>query len=406
MVAKICVVGLGYVGLPVAELCVKKGFDVYGFDVDKKKIDSINKGVSTIMDVKSVIGIKANNDPSIIKKTDIIIVCVPTPVDNKYHPDLKPVISAINLIKDNMTKGALIIIESTINPGVTEEIIKPILEEKFKDGKDYYLAHCPERVNPGDKKWNVENLPRVIGSTTITGLEKAYAFYSSILTSQVMKMSSVKTAEAVKIVENSFRDINIAFVNELAMSFDKIGIDTTEVIKGAATKPFAFMAHYPSCGVGGHCIPVDPYYLIEKAKEMGFTHHFLTLAREINNSMPSYTIKLISDELNKLNKSVKDTKIGILGVAYKGGVSDIRESPAIIIINQLKKMGAELRIYDPYVKEYTNSNLNEVMECDCIVICTEHPEFKEFDYSKVKAVIDGKNCLDKSKIKNYRGIGR
>ncbi len=400
----ICIVGLGYVGLPLAALCVKKGYEVYGYDIDHNKIDAINKGISPVEDVKTVKGVQATTDEKIISKADIIAVCVPTPVDKKYLPNLNPIKSAINSIRDNLKQGSLIIIESTINPGVTEEVIKPILEERWKDGFDYYLAHCPERINPGDEKWNVENLPRVLGSTTDKGLSSAYNFYTSILTSEVKKMSSIKAAEAVKIVENSFRDINIAFVNELAKSFDTLGIDTVEVIKGAATKPFGFMAHYPSCGVGGHCIPVDPYYLIERAKEQGFNHSFLKLAREINKSMPRYTVEIITEELNKQGMAVNGTKIGILGVSYKGNVGDIRESPAFEIIEMLRKKKAELKIYDPYVKDKSNSSLNDVLNCPCVVLLSDHNEFKDLDYSHAKVVIDGKNFLDKSK--NYRGIGR
>ncbi|MGM5483172.1 MAG: nucleotide sugar dehydrogenase [Nanobdellota archaeon] len=400
----VCVVGLGYVGLPLAELCVKKGYSVKGFDTDKKKIDMISNGVSPVEDVKSVEGIEASVNPEIISDADIIAICVPTPVDKKYHPDLKPLISACENAKNYMKKEALIIIESTINPGVSEEVVKPIFGGN--DGEDYFLAHCPERINPGDKVWNVENLPRVLGSTTEKGLEKAYEFYSNILTGEVRRLSSIKVAEAVKIVENSFRDINIAFVNELAKSFDLMGIDAVEVINGAATKPFGFMAHYPSCGVGGHCIPVDPYYLIEQAKMNGFNHSFLRLAREINKSMPGYTVEIIADELNKISMPVKGTKIGILGVSYKGNIADVRESPAFDIIKLLKAKGGEVKVHDPYVKEYSDSELNEVLECDCVVVCSNHDSFKELDYSKCKVVIDGKNYLDRNKIKNYKGVGR
>ncbi len=403
---KICIVGLGYVGLPLAALCARKGHEVIGLDINQANVDKINQGISTIADVKDITGVKATTDSSDISDVDVFCICVPTPVDAKHVPNLNPVKSAVTTVRDNMKTGALIVLESTINPGVSEEIVKPILDEKFTDGSEYFLAHCPERINPGDKKWNVENLPRVLGSTTAEGLEKAYKFYDSILTSDIRKMSSIKSAEAVKIVENSFRDINIAFVNELAQSFDKLGIDVVEVINGAATKPFAFMPHYPSCGVGGHCIPVDPYYLIERAKEFGFTHSFLALAREINNSMPEYTVKILMEELNEIEKSIKGTSIGILGLSYKGNVSDLRESPSFEIIKILETKGAKLKIYDPFVLGKSNSTKEEVLSCDAIIVCTNHTEFKDYDYSKVEVVIDGKNFLDKSKVKRYRGIGK
>ena len=420
---KVCIVGLGYVGLPLLCLSMEKGYKTYGLDIDKEKIELINKGISPIKDkfleekLKSLKGIDTTTDSAVLKKSDIIIICVPTPIDSQYNPNLKPLQSAAETVSKELKKNDLVVIESTVFPGTTEEIVKPILEKSgLKAGKDFYLAYCPERVDPGNKKWNVDNLPRVIGALSKKGLKEAAEFYRSITSSEVLELNSVKAAEATKIMENTFRDINIAFVNEMAKSFDCMGIDITEVIKGASTKPFAFMPHWPGCGVGGHCIKVDPYYLISRAKENGFTHRFLNLAREINNSMPHYTIGKVIEGLNEIDKSVKDTKITVLGLAYKGGVDDMRESPALEIIDELKKLGADLKVFDPYIPEKSNvSDLNEALNAECIVIATDHPEFKsirpeEIKKKGIKVVIDGKNCLDKAGIVSlgivYKGIGR
>jgi UDP-N-acetyl-D-glucosamine dehydrogenase len=420
----VCVVGLGYVGLPLLCLCIEKGYKTYGFDINEKSVDLINNGKSPIKDkfleekldkLKDKIDVATN--PEVIRNSDIIIICVPTPIDSHYNPDLKPLEKAAKTVSENFKNGDLVVIESTVFPGTTEEIVKPILEKSgLKAGKDFYLAYCPERVDPGNKKWNVSNLPRVVGALTKEGLKLSSDFYRSLTSSEVLELNSIKAAEATKIMENTFRDVNIAFVNEMAKSFDRMGIDITEVIKGASTKPFAFMPHWPGCGVGGHCIKVDPYYLISRARENGFNHQFLNLTREINNSMPHYTVEKVIEGLNEIDKSVKDTKITVLGLAYKGGVDDMRESPALEIIDELKKLGADLKVFDPYVLDKSIVNdLDEALDAECIVIATDHPEFKalrpaELKEKGIKVVIDGKNCLDKKGIKAlgiiYKGIGR
>lgn len=397
----VCIIGLGYVGLPLAELCLKKGYKVYGLEVDSSKIKRIKNNFPNII----------LNDPKAIAKSDIAIICVPTPVDHNKKPDLSCVISASKEVAKGLHKGMLVVMESTVNPCVTEEDVQPILENTgLKAGADFDLAHCPERINPGDPKWHVGNIPRVIGATTKEGCRRAKAFYEGILDAPVKEMSSIKAAEAVKIVENSFRDVNIAFVNELAKSFTKFGIDITEVIEGAKTKPFSFLAHYPGCGVGGHCISVDPYYLIEKAMTLGFDHKLLKLAREINNSMPFHTVDLVVNALNEAGKSVKGSKIGILGLAYKGGIEDLRESPALEIVEELKKRNANLLIHEPYVPHLSNATAEEAINnTDIVVLLTSHPEFKDMDYSRAKIVIDGRNFLDKENIAKqtkYIGIGR
>jgi len=422
----ITVIGVGYVGLPLACLLATKKYKVYGLDTNKTLVDKINKGIPPINDslvVKSLAKIvpeylRATQDAKVIGKSDIVIVSVPTPVDKSYQPDFEPIIKATETIAKNLKKGQLIVIESTINPGVSEEIILPILEkQKFKAGKDFYLAHVPERINPGDPKRDVSNLPRNVGAVTKKGLKRAIDFYESIIDAPINPMNSIKAAEATKTIENAFRDINIAFVNELAKSFDQLGIDIVEVIKGASSK-FSFMPHWPSCGVGGHCIPVDPYYLIQKAEAVGFSHDFLKLARRINNNMPNYTVELLQDALNELKLPIKNTSIGVLGISYKANIGDTRESPSFKIIEQLEKMGAKIITFDPFVKKHsTEKSLKDILKKSvAIIVATDHSDFVNMidgdilKESKVKLVIDGKNCLDKNNIEacgiKYKGIGR
>ena len=423
----VTIVGLGYVGLPLACLCSEKGYKVYGFDVDKNKIDLVNKSQSPIGDeyianklknLSNKIHATINADEC-VPNSDFVIVCVPTPVDKNNSPDLTALMSSVSTISKHIKQGALLVIESTIYPGTVEEIVVPMLEkQKFSIVKnDIFVAHCPERIDPGNKKWTIEILPRVVGGTTKEATKKAAEFYRSIIEASVTEVSNLKTAEATKIMENTFRDVNIAFVNEMAQSFDKAGIDIMEVIQVASTKPFAFMAHYPGAGVGGHCIAQDPYYMIERGKQLGFDHEFLKLARKINNHMPHYTVELLENELKKLKKSVKGAKVGVLGLAYKANVDDIRESPAFEVINILKAKSADVFVFDPHVKSGSNVNdLDELLnKSDYVILVTDHKEFKEMDLEKLKkhkihVVIDGRNCLDKEKIKSmgiaYHGIGR
>ncbi len=419
----VCVVGLGYVGLPLAMRSLERGYGVIGFDLDEKKNRLINQGKNPIEEkflenYFKNFQLRATSDEKEIKKADIVLICVPTPVDEKFFPDLRPVKGATELVARNLKKGALVVLESTVNPGVSEEVVAPILEVAgHKIGEDVFLAHCPERINPGDENWNVTNIPRVVGSFEKKGLKMAKDFYESIVDGPIRPMKSIREAEAVKIVENSFRDINIAFVNELAKSFDKLDIDVRDVILGAATKPFAFLAHFPSCGVGGHCIPVDPYYLIERAKESGFDHKFLRIAREINNSMPEYTVEKLQDALNEIKLPMKGTKVGLLGISYKANVDDVRESPSLKIMELLKKYGCDFQVFDPHIlSKSTVKNLEAILKkSQALILATNHDEFLDIDGPMlkkfgVKIVIDGKNCLDKQKIKKsgiiYKGIGR
>ena len=420
----ISVIGLGYVGLPLALLADKNGYQVIGIDTDDTKVELINKKLSPFVDEEISEQLKnskmeATTDFSEVKESDIITICVPTPVYENNMPNLEPVKNACKNIAPFMKKGQLIILESTVNPGVSEDVVLPILEKEsgLKCKEDFYLAHCPERINPGDENWNVENINRVVGAFCKTGLSMAVDFYKTILTGSVKPMNSLKEAEAVKVVENSFRDINIAFVNELAISFSHLDIDVVNVIEGAATKPFAFMPHFPGCGVGGHCIPVDPYYLIEYAKKNGFDHDFLSLARRINSKMPKFTAKQVMYGLNENKISINKTKVAVLGLSYKPNIDDCRESPSFEIIEKLKKYGANVSIFDPFVLDKsTVKSLDEaVTDAQAVVIATSHDVFKELtpDYfvkNGVKVIVDGRNCLPKDEfIKagiTYKGIGR
>jgi len=420
---KVCIIGLGYVGFPLAVLCSSKGYEVYGFDKDEEKLQRIEKRENIVDEpyLEKLLpksNIQIIRDEKKIAECDINIICVPTPVNEKHYPDLSFVESASALVAANLKPGSLVIVESTINPGVCEEVVRPIFERAgHKVGQDVYISHCPERIDPGNAKWNVTNIPRVVGSFDPIGLQMSLDFYRSVIDAEIMPMKTIREAEATKIIENSFRDINIAFVNELARSFDLMDIDIVNVIRGAATKPFAFLAHWPSCGVGGHCIPVDPYYLIEKAKEHDFDHRFLRIARSINNDMPLYTVELLQDALNEIEKSFKGTSIGVLGVSYKADVGDLRESPALKIIELLKENGADLQIFDPYVPEKsTVKSIDELLDkSEAVVLTADHRQFLEiapekFKENGIRVIIDGKNCLNKDKLIElgiiYKGIGR
>jgi len=417
----VTVVGLGYVGLAVACLCTHK-YNVIGADIDKNRISLIEKGICPIKDEQLENEIKklngklqvTTNIEEAVSKSDIVLICVPTPVDTNHIPDLTALKSATTSVSKAMKENTLVIIESTIFPGTTEEVILPIL--KKSSISKFYLAHCPERIDPGNKDFTIEKIPRVVGGIDKESSTEAFKFYETIMGStNTIELSSVKAAEATKMMENTFRDVNIAFINEMAKSFDKAGIDIMEVIEGAKSK-FSFMAHYPGAGVGGHCIPVDPYYLIEKAKSIGFSHKFLSLAREINNSMPAYTVELLENELKKLNLEIKDAKVGVLGLSYKADVDDTRESPAFEIIKILKEKNVNVLVFDPYVqKDSSADSFDEILnKSDYIILVTNHNEFKNMENklkeNNIKIVIDGRNCLDKEKIKSlgiaYHGIGR
>lgn len=422
---KVAVLGMGYVGLPLALAIRRKtNVDVVGFDPNAEKVQKILNNICPIEDSQAeedlrTTELKVSTHDEIIEGSDIYFVCVPTPVLDDYTPDLRPLQSAIHTISKYLQRGQVIVIESTINPGVCDEMVIPMLQELtgLKVVADFDVVHCPERINPGDPKWNVYNIPRNIGSSNPLTTKRIADFYRRFINAEINEMPDLKATEATKIIENTFRDINIAFVNELAKSFEVLGIDIMAVIKAASNKPFAFMPHYPGCGVGGHCIPVDPYYLIDRAKKSGFDHKFLKLAREINNSMPSYTVDHLVDALNELFLSVNGTRIALLGLSYKPNLGDLRESPALKIKHILEQKKANLVVFDPYVPQLSNvSSLEDALtNTVAILLATAHKDFSILtpDYlSKfgIKIVVDGRNFLDKDGIIArgiiYKGIGR
>lgn len=404
----VSIVGLGYVGLPLAQLFIEKGFVTYGVDANPLRVNEIARLNLDFADVT----IGFNN----VHKSDIVVICVPTPVYADKTPDVSIINSCLQQVAGQLKPGQLLIIESTVHPGYCEDIAVPILEKcsQLRVGEDVFLAHCPERINPGDKKWNVKNIPRVLGGINNKSLKLAEECYGSILDAEVHLMKSITEAEAVKIVENTFRDINIAFVNELAMSFEKTGIDITNVIAGASTKPFGFMAHYPSIGVGGHCIPVDPYYLIESAKNRGYNHRFLSLAREINEGMVAYLFKKIENAIEEQNLDRDGLKLVVLGIAYKQNQSDTRESPGIRFAKHAKNNRYEVKMYDPYVNDKSDfKSVDQALSwADVAVIATAHDEFRElsmanFEEMGVKIVTDGQNILENNTSEiAYIGVGR
>lgn len=416
----VAIIGLGYVGLPLACECASEGIETMGIDVDQEKIQKIENGVCPVDDevterrFKEVHeDIDVSDDYSRISESEIVVVTVPTPVSDSKEPNYDFVKSSMKSISDHISEDTLVILESTVAPGTSSKLVTPILEDSgYEVGEDIYLAYCPERIDPGNEEWTIKNIPRVLGAKSSRGLEKAKEFYDVALEAEMNTVDNLESAEASKVVENSFRDVNIAFVNELAKSFDKMGIDTKEVIEAASSKPFGFMPHWPGCGVGGHCIPVDPYYLIDQAESSGFQHDFMQLARDINNSMTFYAVEKLQNALNRHKKPLKDTKIALLGLAYKGGVGDTRESPAIEIKELLLEKESEVRAFDPYVeKESDFSSLEDAVQwAEVIVVGTEHEEFKTLESMNLRnidVVVDGKNILDNEEIdSDYLGIGR
>ena len=422
---KVSIIGLGYVGLPLALAIERsKKYEVVGFDISEKQVKKILKKECPITDDIAdkdlqELDLHATTDEKEIDNSDYYIICVPTPVLDDYTPDYTPVISAGTTIAKHLKKGSTVILESTVNPGTCEEILLPVLakESGMKAVKDFNIAMCPERINPGDPKWNVYNIPRNIGSLIPEKTKEVADFYRDFLEGDINEVSSLKVAEATKIVENAFRDINIAYVNELAKSFDAMGIDLIETIKGSSNKPFAFLTHWPSRGVGGHCIAVDPYYLIKRAAESGFDHRFLKIAREVNNSMPLYTVSRLQEGLNEVEKAVKGTKVALLGLSYKANIADLRESPCLEILDILKSMGAKVKVFDPFVLDMSDvKSLDELLDgSEAVILGTYHNVFGDLTEEilkrkNLKVVVDGMNKLDKERLESegiiYRGIGR
>ncbi len=409
--AKLGVIGLGYVGLPLCLEMAKAGFDVTGIDIDEDKIKKINKGISYILDVKnkslSQIVRKrkfaATADFEILKELDAVSICVPTPLRKTKDPDISFIISAVVKVKKYLHTGQLIVLESTTYPGTTNEIILSELEKTgLKVGKDFYLAFSPERVDPGNRFYNTKNTPKIVGGVTKECTKIAKLLYEQFVDT-VIPVSSTQSAEMVKLVENTFRSINIGMVNEMALMCNKLNIDVWEIIDAAATKPFGFMPFYPGPGLGGHCIPIDPHYLAWKLKTLNYNARFIELAEEINSYMPNFIVEKIIDGLNKIKKSANGSKILVLGVAYKSDINDVRESPALDIINLLRFKGASVSYNDPYVHELKIDSIclksvklsgESLKKYDCIAIITNHSGYNyKWIVKNSKLIIDTRNAL-------------
>jgi len=414
--ARVGVIGLGYVGLPLAVEFAKAGFDVTGFDVDGSKVTELNAGRSYILDVKTediaacvkAGRLRATTDMSKLGEMDAVDICVPTPLRKTKDPDMSYVVSAAEEIAKYIHPGMLIVLESTTYPGTTAEVLQPMFEARgLTVGDDFYLAFSPERVDPANEKFNTRNTPKVVGGTTPACSEVAAALYS-VAVDTVVPVSSTQVAEMVKLLENTFRAVNIGLVNEIALMSHRMKIDVWEVIDAAKTKPFGFMPFYPGPGLGGHCIPIDPFYLSWKAKQSGFECRFIELAGHVNGSMPEYVVERISEALNTRKKAVNGARIHLFGIAYKKDVSDMRESPALDILQLLHRRGAELSYTDPYVPSLQEGpvSLRSIAEdavdgIDCAVIATDH---KAFDYAvmpqRFPLIVDTRNALKGNRANN------
>ena len=412
------VVGLGYVGLPLAVEKAKAGFKTIGFDVQKEKVNLVNEGHNYIGDVvdtdleKLVKDgmLSATTDFSFVKDVDFIAICVPTPLDEHQQPDISYVKNSTIEIAKYMTKGTMVVLESTTYPGTTEELIKPLLEEGsgLKCGEDFYLGFSPERVDPGNKEFKTKNTPKVVGAIGKDATEVISAMYRAVLEGDVYEVSSPAVAEMEKILENTYRNINIGLVNELAILCEKMNISLWEVIDAAKTKPYGFQAFYPGPGLGGHCIPLDPYYLSWKAREIGFHTSMIESSMMINDKMPEYCVERAMRILNNHKKALNGAKVLVLGVAYKQDIDDYRESPAIPVIDLLKEHGAAVEFYDPYIKSYKENGMvvtgldsidgNVVASYDLVMVTCGHTNV---DYNMIQqnaaAIFDTRNAMNNIK---------
>ncbi len=421
--AKIGIIGLGYVGLPLIVEFAKAGFHCYGIDINKKHIDTLKRGRSYILDVPSKDiapliksgRLRPTTDYAIIRKLDAIVICVPTPLSKTKEPDISYILSAVKSITRYRKRGQLIILESTTYPGTTNEIVLPMLRSKsFKCGREFFLAFSPERVDPANKYYKTKDIPKVVGGINKSSGLLARALYERIV-KKVYLVSSTKTAEMAKLLENTFRSVNIALVNEIALMCNKLGLDTWETIEAAASKPFGFMPFYPGPGIGGHCIPLDPIYLAWKARLHGFEAKFIDLADRINSGMPEYVVSRITEALNDRTKTIKGAKVHILGVSYKKDVSDTRESPALEIMRLLKDRGAKISYSDLHVKSCNigkdrlrslDPTAATLRSKDCVAIITDH---SAYDYKKIakysKIIFDARNAT-KGILKRKRSVIR
>jgi len=418
------VIGLGYVGLPLAVKLAEADIDVLGIDVDEDKVKQLNQGSSYVLDVpddelhKVVDSGKfsATTDYSRLSKCDAISICVPTPLRKTKDPDTTYIISVVDELVKYLTQDTLVILESTTYPGTTEELIQSRLEKEldYKVGEDLFLCFSPERVDPGNEEYDTQNTPKVIGGTTEKGLKLARELYGSF-SEQIVPVSSTKVAETVKLLENTFRSVNIGLVNEMAMMCERMGIDVWEVIEAAATKPFGFMPFYPGPGIGGHCIPLDPMYLSWKAKTYDFYNKFIDLASDINGNMPRFTVHKIADILNDAEKPIKGSKILILGMAYKADIDDLRESPGLELYRLLENKGAIMDYHDPYAEKFDNRGeivhsieltADNLADYDCAVLATDH---SNYDYTWIaenaSLILDTRNAFNGIESENIYKLG-
>ena len=420
--SKISVIGLGYVGLPLSLQFARSGVKVLGLDIDPKKVDSINAGKTylkhfsseSISEQVSADRFEATTDPARLSEVEAILICVPTPLDDHREPDLSFVLETARKIAPHLPKGVLVALESTTYPGTTEDELRSALEEgsKMKAGVDFHLAYSPEREDPGREDANVKTIPKLVGGYTPKCGDLAEALYSQAL-DKIYRVSSCKAAEATKLLENIFRSVNIALVNELKVVYEAMGIDVHEVIDAAATKPFGYMPFRPGPGLGGHCIPIDPFYLTWKAREFGKNTRFIELAGEINTTMPDYVVSKVTDALNDESKSLNGSKILVLGLAYKANVDDCRESPSFVLMEKLKAKGAVVEYNDSYLpvvpptREHTHFTGKKSVQIentyDLILLSTDHAEYKNFDFSNYSCpIVDTRNCINKKPQKYYQ----
>ncbi len=413
--ARIAIIGLGYVGLPLAVAFAEAGFSVTGIDVDQAKITAINEGRSYVQDIETPRlarltaaagrdALTATTDFGVLSTCDAAIICVPTPLSKTRDPDVRYLIAAGEATARHVHPGMLIALESTTYPGTTEELLRPMLETGgLRAGHDFFLAFSPERIDPGRKDYLVENTPKVVGGLTAACLEAAVAMYRQAIRT-IVPVSSTQTAEMVKLLENTFRAVNIALVNETAIMCDKLGIDVWEVIDAASTKPYGFMKFTPGPGVGGHCIPLDPHYLSWKLKTLNYNARFIQLAGEINSDMPRYWVNKVQDALNEVGKPLRGSRVLVLGVAYKKDIDDVRESPALDIIELLHLKGAAVGYHDPHVPSFRHNgyvltsiaDLTEgLASADCVVIATDHSIYDWADVAnRARLVIDTRHVLE------------
>lgn len=409
--AHVGIIGMGYVGLPLAVEFAKAGFMVTGLDQDAGRVQALLSGRSYIPDVPSTElqnllsngRFGATTDAAVLKDQDAILICVPTPLNKIKAPDLSCVVASVEAVRGHLRAGQLVVLESTTYPGTTDEVVLPKLEESgLKVGRDFFLAFSPERVDPGNKQFNTRNTPKIVGGITPDCTRLAQTLYGQTV-EKVIPVSSTRTAETVKLLENTFRSVNIGLINEFALMCDKLGIDVWEVIEAAATKPFGFLPFYPGPGIGGHCIPVDPFYLSWKARHYGFEPRFIELAGQINGRMPEHVVEKLAEAMNDRSRCLKGAKVLVVGVAYKGDINDVRESPALDILSLLVRKGALVSYHDPYVprlsmgeKEMASQDLTETMleSVDGAVIVTDH---RGMDYSKLvkcsPLILDTRNAL-------------